>query len=100
MKIVQISVSRAAIQARLPSAMSRGVIGVAYIAWKILLQTRPPMIGKVASNEADCIAVAASSPGARNTRYGTPPSARAVGDVAAQPDAHRGQEQDRREERR
>ena len=40
-----------------------------------LLQTRPPMIGNVASNEADCIAVAASSPGARNTRYGTPPSA-------------------------
>ena len=32
-KIVQISVSRAAIQAMLPRAMSRGVIGVAYIAW-------------------------------------------------------------------
>ena len=55
--------------------MSRGEIGVAYIAWKVLLQTSPPMIGKVASNEADCIAVAASRPGARKTRYGTPPSA-------------------------
>ena len=31
-KMVQIIASRAAIQARLPSAMSRGVIGVAYIA--------------------------------------------------------------------
>ena len=37
---------------RLPSAMSRGEIGVAYIAWKTLLQISPPMIGNVASNEA------------------------------------------------
>ena len=48
--------------------MSRGEIGVAYIAWKILFQMSPPMIGKVASNDAACIAVAASSPGARNAR--------------------------------
>ena len=40
-KIEQMSVSRAAIQARLPRAMSRGVIGVAYIAWKTLLQIEP-----------------------------------------------------------
>ena len=33
------------------------------------------MIGKVDSKEALCIAVAARSPGARNTRYGTPPIA-------------------------
>ena len=55
--------------------MSRGEIGVAYMPWKIRVQIRPAMIGKVASKEADCIAVAASSPGARKTRYGTPPSA-------------------------
>jgi len=36
--------------------MSRGVIGVACIAWKTLVHTRPPMIGKVASNDALCIA--------------------------------------------
>ena len=48
--------------------MSRGEIGVAYIAWKTLFQTRPLMIGNVASKAADCIAVAASSPGARNAR--------------------------------
>ena len=67
-KTVAMIVSRAAIQARLPRAMSRGEIGVACIAWKIRLQSSPPMIGKVASNDADCIAVAASSPGARNWR--------------------------------
>src|ERR1700675_1705505 len=33
------------------------------------------MIGNVASNEAACMAVAASRPGARKTRYDTPPSA-------------------------
>ena len=74
-KIEQMSVSRAIIQAMFPSAMSRGEIGVAYMAWNVLLQTSPPMIGKVASNEAACIEVAASRPGARKTRYGTPPSA-------------------------
>ena len=67
-KTVAMSVSRARSRARLPRAMSRGEIGVAYIAWKILLQTRPPMIGNVASNAADCIAVDASRPGARNAR--------------------------------
>ena len=74
-KIVVMSASRATIQARLPSAMSRGEMGVAYMPWKIRLQTRPAMIGNIASKEADCIAVAASSPGARKTRYGTPPIA-------------------------
>ena len=54
--------------------MSRGAIGVAAIAWKTLFQMNPRMIGKVASNEAVCIAMAASSPGARKSRYGTPPS--------------------------
>src|SRR4029077_5694095 len=67
-KIDEMRVSRATIQARLPRAMSRGEIGVAYIAWKILFQTRPAMIGKVASNDPDCIAVAARRPGARKTR--------------------------------
>jgi hypothetical protein len=33
------------------------------------------MIGNVASNDAACIAVAASNPGARNARYETPPMA-------------------------
>src|SRR5260221_2705603 len=32
------------------------------------------MIGKVASNAADCMEVAANRPGARNARYDTPPS--------------------------
>ena len=67
-KTVEIIVRRAAIQRRLPSAMSRGEIGVACIAWKTRLHTSPFMIGNVASNAADCIAVAASSPGARNAR--------------------------------
>src|SRR6476620_7455970 len=67
-KIVQISVSRATIQARLPNAMSRGEIGVAYIAWKTRLHSSPAMIGNVASNDAVCIAVAARRPGARKTR--------------------------------
>src|SRR5258705_5238442 len=60
-KMVEISVSRAAIQARLPNAMSRGEIGVAYIAWQTRLHSSPAMIGNVASNEADCIARAAVS---------------------------------------
>ena len=54
--------------------MSRGEMGVAAIAWKTLFQISPPMIGKVASNEAVCMAVAARRPGARKSRYGTPPS--------------------------
>jgi hypothetical protein len=58
-----------------PRATSRGVIGVAYIAWNTRVQTRPAMIGKVASNEAACMHVATSSPGARNARYDTPPRA-------------------------
>src|SRR5258706_11584566 len=33
------------------------------------------MIGKVASNAADCMTVAASKPGARNCRYVSPPNA-------------------------
>ena len=49
--------------------------GVAYMAWNDPLQFRPAMIGNVASNDADCMAVAASSPGARNARYVSPPSA-------------------------
>ena len=67
-KIAVTRVNRAMIQARFPSAMSRGEIGVAAIAWKTLFQISPPMIGNVASNEAVCMAVAASSPGARKTR--------------------------------
>ena len=55
--------------------MSLPSIGVACIAWKIRLQSRPFITGKVASNAADCIAVAASNPGARKARYDTPPSA-------------------------
>ncbi len=65
-KTVEIIVSRAAIQARLPTAMSRTEMGVAAMAWKTLLHRIPAMIGKVASKAADCIAVAASRPGARN----------------------------------
>ena len=41
-------------------------MGVAAIAWKTLLHRIPDMIGNVDSKAADCIAVAASSPGARN----------------------------------
>ena len=67
-KIVQTRVSRATIQTRLPRAMSRGEIGVAYIEWKIRFHWSPAMIGNIPSNEADCIADAASSPGARKTR--------------------------------
>ena len=36
------------------------------------------MIGKVDSNEAACITLAASRPGARNSRYDRPPSASAA----------------------
>ena len=64
---------RTAIQARLPRATSRPLTGVAYIAWKIRVQTRPLMIGKAASKAADCMHADASSPGARNARYETPP---------------------------
>jgi len=74
-KIAVIIVRRTVIQATLPRTMSRGVIGVAYIAWKVRCQVSPLMIGKVDSNEAACIAVAARSPGARNCRYVRPPSA-------------------------
>ena len=64
------------------------------------IQTRPPHDRERRLAAADCIAAAASSPGARNARYGTPPSApRSSDDVAAEPDAHRGQEQHRRQER-
>ena len=65
-KTVEIIVSRAAIQARLPTAMSRTEMGVAAMAWKTLLHRIPDMIGNVDSKAADCMAVAASSPGARN----------------------------------
>ena len=67
-KIDAMIVSRRAIQTRLPTTMSRGEIGVAYIAWNVFCQVRPPMIGNVASNAADCIVVAARRPGARNWR--------------------------------
>ena len=67
-KTVVISVRRAAMNSRLPSVMSRGEIGVAYIAWKIRLHSSPLMIGKVASNDAEFMAAAASNPGARNSR--------------------------------
>jgi hypothetical protein len=74
-KTVEISTSRAPIQTRFPRATSRLVIGVAYIAWNTRLHTSPAMIGNVASNDAACMAVATSRPGARNAMYGTPPSA-------------------------
>ena len=74
-KIDEMSVSRVAIQARLPSAMSRGDSGVEYMAWKTRFHSSPAMTGNIDSNAADCMAVAASRPGARKTRYGTPPSA-------------------------
>ncbi len=74
-KTVAIIAIRMAIQTRLPSAMSRGDRGVAYIAWNVRCQLSPPMIGNIASNAADCMTVAASSPGARNWRYVNPPSA-------------------------
>ncbi len=74
-KTVAIIARRIAIHKRLPRAMSRGDSGVAYIAWNVRCQLRPPMIGNVASNAAACITVAASNPGARNWRYVSPPSA-------------------------
>ena len=67
-KMAAIVVSRIAIQTRLPTTMSRGVIGVADIAWKTFCQVSPAMIGNIDSNAAACIVVAASSPGARNWR--------------------------------
>ena len=79
--------SRRGCRARCRAARS----GVAYIAWKTLVPDRsPPMIGKVASNEAVCIAVARAAPGARNcevrdaaerrgsSRRRTPPSPRPI----------------------
>ena len=67
-KTVAMSSIRTAIQAMLPSAMSLPEIGVACIAWKIRVQMSPDMIGKAASNAADCMHVVASRPGARNCR--------------------------------
>ena len=76
------------------------VIGVANIAWKIRFHSSPPMIGNVASNAAVCIAVAASRPGARNARYGTPPSAARVDvDVGAEPRPIAARNSDGRQER-
>jgi hypothetical protein len=72
---VEIMSRRAAIQSRLPRAMSRLRSGVAYMAWNVRFQTSPPMIGNVDSKEPACIAVATRRPGARNAMYGTPPSA-------------------------
>jgi len=67
-KTDEIIASRTAVHSRLPSAMSRGDSGVAYIAWNVRCQFNPPMIGNVASNAADCMTVATSRPGARNWR--------------------------------
>src|SRR4029079_3879421 len=64
--------------------MSRDDSGVAYIAWNVRCQLRPPMIGNVASKAADCIHVATSSPRARNWVDDTPPSA-AVEDALTYP---------------
>src|SRR4029077_5714307 len=60
-KTAEMSVSRAAMNSRLPRVMSRAEIGVACIAWKVRLHVSPFMIGNVASKEAEFIAVAASN---------------------------------------
>ena len=60
------------------------------------------MIGNVASNAAVCIAVAASRPGRQEREVGHAAERRVRADaidVAAEPEAHRRQEQDRRQER-
>ena len=76
--------------------------GVAAIAWNVRTHLKPAMIGNIASPEAVCIAVAASSPGAMNPRYDDagqrPAGGRAVDD-ATEAEAHRGEEQDGLEER-
>src|SRR4051812_5628537 len=46
--------------------------GVASIAWYVRIHLIAPMTGYVDSCTATCIALAANSPGARNTRYVTP----------------------------
>jgi len=61
-------VIRVAVQPIWPSAISRGWRGVACIAWKRFVQTKPAMIGNVASNDAVCMTAAARRPGARNAR--------------------------------
>ena len=101
-KTDEMSSRRAPNHRMLPSATSRGVIGVAYIAWKTRLQTRPAMIGKVASKDAACMHEATSSPGARKAMYGDA-SEGGIGpaavDVPTDPESHRGQEQHGGQER-
>ena len=90
----------------LPRATSRARSGVATIAWKILFHCSPPRIGKLASNEPVCISDDASRPGREELQVAdaTEDGVRRAIDVAAEPEAHRRQEQDgnaeRAEERR
>ena len=67
--------ARVAIQASWPKVIAAGVSGVAYIAWYRRTQRNPAMTGNVPSNTDPCITDDTSSAGARNWRYGTPPSA-------------------------
>ena len=102
-KIVAIIVSRSAIQARLPRAMSRGEIGVAYIAWKIRCHSSPADDRERRLERRRLHRGRGEQARARGTRGSvTPPSAASASDVdvAPEPDAHRRQEQDRRQERR
>ena len=59
---------RAAMNAWCPRTMSPIRSGVASIAWYCRLHLIAESTGQLASNEASCIAVAASRPGATNSR--------------------------------
>ena len=59
--------------------MSREPCGVAIIASNVFFHLKPASTGHDDSCVAVCIACAASSPGARKTRYGTPPKRGHVG---------------------
>ena len=87
---------RAAMKAWCPRRMSRTRSGVASIAWYCRLHLIADSTGQLASNDASCIAVAASRPGATNSRYGTPAGRSANrSDEHAEPDAERQQVDDR-----
>ena len=75
--------------------------GLASMAWYCRLHLIADSTGQLASNDAICIAVAARSPGATNSRYVMPSgrSARRSTSVA-EPEAEREQEEHRRDDAR
>jgi hypothetical protein len=63
------------VQSDVPMTTSSAASGVEIIDWNVRFQVIADMMGYIASPAAVCIACEARSPGARNTRYGTPLSA-------------------------